>query len=77
MNESRDNVPAERTFSPVRLLLSVGYVSFLIWTFLQVVRHKAYNRLEKGAWSLVLLFSPLVGPILWFLVGRRGVVKRR
>lgn len=77
MVEDEGSVRPPRRWSPTRTVLAVSYLSFVIWTGREVFRHAGYTGVEKFVWLLVLLFSPIVGPTLWHLVGRRGALPAR
>jgi hypothetical protein len=58
----------------VRLLFVLGIVAvtFTIYSLVDaLLRPRGYVRaLPKWAWVLIVIFIPIVGGVLWFLIGR-------
>lgn len=44
----------------------------VVITLVSIARHPTANGAEKGIWILVTLLIPVLGPILWFVVGKRA-----
>ena len=51
-------------------LLSVLYLVFWIWMFIDCLQNPRLQSTEKLIWVLVLLFLHVLGPILYFFIGR-------
>lgn len=45
-----------------------------IFTIVDVVRSKFHTDTDKLIWILIVIFLPLIGTILWFLIGRGKAV---
>jgi hypothetical protein len=50
---------------------------FLSWliALVDILRNKFTNQNEKLIWLLVILFVPVLGPILYFVIGRKNKIK--
>lgn len=53
-------------------LVSLGFIALVVWAILEVVNSPAEVGF-KVLWILLLLFLPLIGLIIWALVGPRRV----
>lgn len=53
-------------------LVSLGFIALVMWAILEVVNSPAEVGF-KVLWILLLLFLPLIGLIIWALVGPRRV----
>lgn len=42
-----------------------------IWAIYSLLTSPA-NTLAKGLWTVAILVFPLIGPLVWFLVGPKG-----
>jgi hypothetical protein len=51
-------------------LLSLAGFAFWIWMLVHAVTNKGLSDGEKIAWVLVIVFLPVLGCILYFLIGR-------
>ena len=48
------------------------FVSFFFWLFCVIdVLRNSFNSNDKLVWILVLLFVPILGPFLYFFIGRK------
>ena len=48
------------------------FVSFFFWLFCVIdVLRNSFNGNDKLVWILVLLFVPILGPFLYFFIGRK------
>lgn len=54
------------------LVLMALVLAMLVSAIVSIARSAA-NSTTKVLWVLVVLLFPVVGPILWYLVGRRSV----
>lgn len=52
-------------------LLGLIWLVIVIWAIIKVAKSSA-GGLAKLLWILALLFFPLVGLIIWFLMGPKG-----
>ena len=54
------------------LILSILFIPVLLW-FLALVDclKSTFNGNDKLVWVVVILFFPVVGPLLYFIIGRR------
>lgn len=52
-------------------LLGLIWLIIVIWAIVKVAKSSA-GGLAKLLWILALLFFPLVGLIIWFLMGPKG-----
>ncbi len=53
-------------------LVSLGFIALVLWAILEVVNSPAEVGF-KVLWILLLLFLPLIGLLIWALVGPRRV----
>lgn len=51
-------------------LLAVGAILLVVFAVLSIARHPTATSTEKVVWILVVLCFTVVGPIVWFTVGR-------
>jgi len=54
------------------MILAVVFLIPFVLAAVSIARNRASTGLEKAVWVLVILAFPLLGPILWFVIGRRG-----
>ena len=52
-------------------LLGLLILAFDIYAIIQIVSSKA-TVLAKTLWSLLIIFLPVIGLIIWFFAGPRG-----
>ena len=52
-------------------LLGLIWLALVIWAIIKVVKSSASD-LAKVLWILLLLLAPVVGLIIWLLLGPRG-----
>ncbi|MGM0825411.1 MAG: PLDc N-terminal domain-containing protein [Pseudomonadota bacterium] len=52
-------------------LLGLIWLVIVVWAIVKVAKSSA-GGLAKLLWILALLFFPLVGLIIWFLMGPKG-----
>jgi len=54
------------------LMLPILFIPFLLWLLALIDCLKStFNGNDKLVWVVVILFFPVVGPILYFIIGRR------
>jgi hypothetical protein len=51
-------------------LLGLLYFIFWVWMFIDCLQNPRLQSTEKLIWVLVLLFLHVLGPILYFVIGR-------
>ncbi|MET1021429.1 MAG: PLDc N-terminal domain-containing protein [Arthrobacter sp.] len=51
--------------------LIAGVVLFVI-ALISIARNRTYTSGGTVVWALLVLALPLLGPLLWFLIGRRA-----
>ncbi|MDZ7933062.1 MAG: PLD nuclease N-terminal domain-containing protein [Rhodococcus sp. (in: high G+C Gram-positive bacteria)] len=49
---------------------AIALVLFIV-ALLSIARESSLSGLAKIAWSLVAFILPIIGPILWFAIGKR------
>lgn len=52
------------------LLLVVAPFVLMIWAVVNIAGHPRASGVEKAIWIAIALFVPLLGPTIWFGVGR-------
>ncbi|WP_114783498.1 PLD nuclease N-terminal domain-containing protein [Botryobacter ruber] len=59
------------------LLVFFGVVPFLLllWALIDVLRSTFKNSTEKLVWAVVIIFVPVLGPLLYLLIGRSQKVR--
>ena len=58
-------------FGILGFLLIVNAILF-ISALISIVRNRTYNSAWTVVWTLVVLAVPVLGPVLWFAIGRRA-----
>jgi len=58
------------------LILSVAFLIPLVLAAVSIARNRTASGLEKAVWVLIVLLFPLLGAILWFIIGRRAQPQR-
>ena len=51
-------------------LIGVAGFAFWVWMLVHAITNKGLGDGEKIAWVLVIIFLPVLGCILYFLIGR-------
>ncbi len=54
------------------LLLVIPLIVLFIAAVVSIASSRTASGTEKAVWVLITLLFPLVGPILWFVIGRRS-----
>lgn len=57
------------------LVMSAGAVLFIV-ALISVARNNAYTSGGTVIWTLIILALPVLGPVLWFLLGRKPLDPR-
>ena len=63
LNEARDIILA---FWPL-LVLQLGLA---IWALVDLIRRKEVKSLSKPIWAVIIILVNLIGPIVYFIIGR-------
>jgi hypothetical protein len=63
--------PLMPPFGILGFLLTVNVVLFLA-ALISVVRNRNHTSGGKVVWALIVLALPVLGPVAWFLLGRRA-----
>ena len=50
--------------------LSLAGFAFWLWMLINAISNKGLSDTEKIVWVLVIIFLPLVGSIIYFILGR-------
>lgn len=58
------------------IILSVVFLIPLVLAMISIARNRTASGLEKAVWVLIVLLFPLLGAILWFIIGRRSQRQR-
>lgn len=48
------------------------FVVLFIAALVSIATNKTASGLEKAVWVLISLIFPVLGPILWFVIGKRA-----
>ena len=46
----------------------------LVLALVQIARTSELSSTGRAIWVLIVLFVPIVGPVVWFSIGRRSLV---
>ena len=46
----------------------------LVLALVQIARTPELSSTGRAIWMLIVLFVPIVGPVVWFSIGRRSLV---
>lgn len=52
-------------------VLAIALLVYAIFDCIACPRHQIRGRLPKVAWFVVIIIVPVVGPLLWLMVGHR------
>jgi hypothetical protein len=54
------------------VMAAIGLACFLFWLWMLIhaITNKGLSDMEKMLWVLVVIFLPVLGPILYFFIGR-------
>jgi hypothetical protein len=58
---------------PHLVILCLVWIIPFVVTVVSIARDRAASRTAKAVWVLIALLLPLLGPILWFTIGRKSV----
>ncbi len=51
-------------------VIALALFAFWIWMLIHAITNKGLRDTEKVIWVIVVIFLPLLGPILYFVLGR-------
>ena len=54
----------------VMAALSLALFAFWLWMLIHAITNKGLGDMEKILWVIVVIFLPILGPIIYFFVGR-------
>jgi hypothetical protein len=57
-------------FFLVASVISIAFFLFWLWMLIHAITNKGLSDMEKIVWVLVVIFLPVLGPILYFFIGR-------
>lgn len=57
-------------------VVNILFFALLIWAIISLVRIKTADNQSKLMWSLIIVFVPLVGPILFLTIGKNQLAKK-
>ena len=50
------------------LVLTVLYIGFYIWMFIDIFQNKKLSKSEKGIWILLFIVFSVLAPIIYFII---------
>ncbi len=56
----------------VFLLGGILFLILFISALVSIAQHESASGTEKAIWIAISLFFPVLGPILWFLIGKNA-----
>lgn len=61
------------------LVLGVGLLTLLLFVavLIDIARSRHLSGMARAVWVLIALAFPLVGAVLWFVIGRRDNARNR
>lgn len=54
------------------LVIAAIFIALFVAAIVSIGSHKGASGLEKAIWVLIALLFPVIGPILWFAIGKRS-----
>jgi hypothetical protein len=54
----------------VMTAIGIAFFLFWLWMLIHAITNKGLSDMEKILWVLVVIFLPVLGPILYFFIGR-------
>ena len=58
-------------WSVLGLVLIAGVALFVV-ALVSIARNRTYSSGGTAVWALLVLALPVLGPVLWFLIGRKA-----
>ncbi|WP_051298268.1 PLD nuclease N-terminal domain-containing protein [Arthrobacter castelli] len=59
-------------FEVAALLPVIVHLVLFVLALISIGRSRRHTSTAKGVWVLVSILIPLLGPVLWFLIGRNA-----
>jgi hypothetical protein len=56
-------------------IVIITVIGFWLFALIDILRHQFRGNYEKLIWVLVVLFLPILGSILYFIIGRSHRIK--
>lgn len=56
----------------IGLLFTIAYIALAIAAIVSILNSRSYTSGLKALWILAVLAFPLVGSLVWFIVGRNS-----
>jgi len=60
-----------RILGIIELVLMIGILILFLITLIDIVKHRFVTDIEKLIWILIVIFVPILGPIIYLLIGRK------
>lgn len=57
-------------------VINILFFALLIWAIISLVKIKTSDNQSKLMWSLIIVFVPLAGPILFLTIGKNQLTKK-
>ena len=54
----------------IQSIIGIVVLVFFIWMLIDCIQNKNLDSTKKIIWVLVILFVPLLGPLIYYFVGR-------
>lgn len=54
------------------IILSIVFFIPFVLAAVSIARSRTAIGTEKAVWVLLIVLFPLIGPVLWFVIGRRS-----
>lgn len=58
-------------YLPVLIPLVIAELTLAVTALISVLKHKSYKFFNRPVWILIVLFIQIIGPILYFALGRK------
>jgi hypothetical protein len=67
--------PISRTPGLIELVLMISILALFLISVVDILRFRFVSDVEKLIWIVVVIFVPIIGPILYLFIGRKQKVK--
>lgn len=64
-----------RMMGMIELVLMISILALFLISAVDILRFRFVSDIEKLIWIVVVIFVPIIGPILYLLIGRKQKVK--
>ena len=58
------------------LLILLPVIGLWIAAIASIVRNRFQNRSDKTLWLIIVIFFPLIGSLLYFVLGTKQIIKQ-